>query len=514
MFNKINESFDRKYQPLTESKVSDADLLKKRLQFTANNLLNSGNNNLKSFEIAFQDVIENFFPGCLWWEVTTCNIFMELFNTRDPLAVVDCIIANLTDEFKDGGLNDVLRDSTNKSIQASDDLVNESKSLNEDPLPFTFNDSDLNDPRELDFKKIIKRNADDDAKAKAEQERQERIAAAKERYKDVLININPDGDAEDNLEKLFNALVPSSGKSDTVAGELVRATMRILYRDWNDGDKFFMGYGLETCGGSAQYLYDMDVSSVINDILSDTDYYMDDDNYTSMLNKLSKDVVSYILNNPDSLAELNEVDSRDYHYDYIEDKQPKFDYDFMVPDDVQKYVDAGYVDTLDVESIIESNLDGNDISYESVEFNGGNYAYIYGLDYDSYEEVQRWEMYDDSYWSYEINEWESEFGNPDEEDDEDDDMDESKSLKESPVYDMTPQYDSRQSFYGKARVDDNGSEKTLYSYNTPVAKISDGKVQLLSKWDWSQTTLRHVKEFLKQNGFEANSLAQMRKDYL
>lgn len=89
-----------------------------------------------------------------------------------------------------------------------------------------------------------------------------------------------------------------------------------------------------------------------------------------------------------------------------------------------------------------------------------------------------------------------------------------ESMNEAPTYDMSPQHDSRQSFYGKARVDDNGNEKTLYSYNTPVAKIVGNKVELLPKWDWSQTTLRHVKEFLKQNGFEASSLAQMKRDYL
>jgi hypothetical protein len=47
-----------------------------------------------------------------------------------------------------------------------------------------------------------------------------------------------------------------------------------------------------------------------------------------------------------------------------------------------------------------------------------------------------------------------------------------------------------------------------------VAKIVDGKVELLPKWDWSQTTLRHTKEFLKQNGFEATSISQMRQTYL
>lgn len=87
-------------------------------------------------------------------------------------------------------------------------------------------------------------------------------------------------------------------------------------------------------------------------------------------------------------------------------------------------------------------------------------------------------------------------------------------LNESPSYELHPQYDGRQSFYGKTRVDDENGVLTLYSYDTPVARISHGNVELLPKWDWSQTTLRHVKEFLKQNGFEASSLKQMKDTYL
>lgn len=83
---------------------------------------------------------------------------------------------------------------------------------------------------------------------------------------------------------------------------------------------------------------------------------------------------------------------------------------------------------------------------------------------------------------------------------------------------MQPQFDHRQSFYGKARVivKDDGS-KVLYSYGTPVVRIKDGKVTLLRKgylgWASSATTLRHVKEFLKQNGFKADSLKQIGADY-
>jgi hypothetical protein len=272
-----------------------------------------------------------------------------------------------------------------------------------------------------------------------------------------------------------------------------------------------MGYGLETCGGSAQYLRDMGMST-IDTILDDVYKYADnDDAYTSMINKLAAEVVSHIVNNPDLVGEPNETDSRSYDCDRIEEHQPKYDYDFTLPYEVQKYMDAGYVNYRDIEDILESNMSGNGITYGEIECSG-DYVNIYDLDVDSYEEVQRWNMWEDDYWSYEISDWEAEYGDPDEEEEEDE-LDESKTLKESPVYDMTPQYDARQSFYGKARVEDNGNEKTLYSYNTPVAKIADGKVELLPKWDWSQTTLRHVKEFLRQNGFEANSLAQMRKDY-
>lgn len=511
MFNRINEGFERKYQPLTEAKVSDAEMLRKLLTATANSMLRAGNNNLKAYEIAFQDDVERFFPGMCWWEVTTCNIFNELFNTRDPLAVVDCIIANLTDEFKEGGLNDVLGNTVDQAETAIKGIVDESKSLNEEP-EVTFDEKDLFDPKSISLKGMAQKAVDKEKAEIAEKERQERIAAAKEKYKDVLDGI-ADMSTDDAMEKLHQALVPNRGKADTVAGELVRATMRILYRDYNDGDKFFMGYGLETCGGSAQYLMDMGMSS-IKEILNDVYKYVDDDDaYTTAITSLAKEVINQIISNPYLLSEPNTTDSRDYPCDGIEESQPDFDYDFNLPYEVQKYMDAGHINYTDVEAVIESNLDGNSIKYSSIDC-GSDYVYIYGLDCDGYEEVQGWRMYDESYWEYELREWEDEYGDPDEDDEDDDDIDESKSLKESPMYDMTPQYDNRKSFYSKARVDDNGNEKTLYSYNTPVAKIADGKVELLPKWDWSQTTLRHVKEFLKQNGFEATSLAQMRKDYL
>lgn len=78
------------------------------------------------------------------------------------------------------------------------------------------------------------------------------------------------------------------------------------------------------------------------------------------------------------------------------------------------------------------------------------------------------------------------------------------------MFELTPRYDSRQSFYGKAKVvktpidiDDktdnsNGYNYILFSYDTAVCSISDGKVQTHDMGKHSQTTDRHIKEFILQ----------------
>lgn len=84
------------------------------------------------------------------------------------------------------------------------------------------------------------------------------------------------------------------------------------------------------------------------------------------------------------------------------------------------------------------------------------------------------------------------------------------------TFNLEPQYDSAKSFYGKARIETWGGwgqNANLYSYDTLVAQAgyigSDitGEeyerfgIILWPAWDYSQTTLRHVKEFMQQNGF-------------
>jgi hypothetical protein len=76
---------------------------------------------------------------------------------------------------------------------------------------------------------------------------------------------------------------------------------------------------------------------------------------------------------------------------------------------------------------------------------------------------------------------------------------------------LSPRYDSRKSFYGKARVYEENGNKVLISYTTKVAEIKDNKPIVYGTY--SSTTLRHIKEFLKQNGYKAESSKQIMQDY-
>ncbi len=76
---------------------------------------------------------------------------------------------------------------------------------------------------------------------------------------------------------------------------------------------------------------------------------------------------------------------------------------------------------------------------------------------------------------------------------------------------LSPIRDSRKSFYDKARVEIQGNTKRLISYSTEVAFITGGQAHILGQW--SQTTTQHIKEFLYQEGFKADSTKQIMKDY-
>lgn len=70
------------------------------------------------------------------------------------------------------------------------------------------------------------------------------------------------------------------------------------------------------------------------------------------------------------------------------------------------------------------------------------------------------------------------------------------------IYELSARYDTRKSFYGKAKIIelDNGTVQ-LQSYDTIVGEIKNNKYYQL--WNGkTQTTSRHIKEFKKQYNIE------------
>ena len=63
----------------------------------------------------------------------------------------------------------------------------------------------------------------------------------------------------------------------------------------------------------------------------------------------------------------------------------------------------------------------------------------------------------------------------------------------------------------KANVRTEGDKTILRSYSTDVAYIKNGVAVV--NGTYSNTTLRHIKEFLRQNDFKANTSSQILEDY-
>lgn len=85
------------------------------------------------------------------------------------------------------------------------------------------------------------------------------------------------------------------------------------------------------------------------------------------------------------------------------------------------------------------------------------------------------------------------------------------------MYDLECRFDSRQSFYKKAKVkikEDNITyDELLYSYGTLVAIYTKDKMSDLEIFTYngkySQTTTRHQKEFFKQKGLVDKEIKEL-----
>lgn len=227
--------------------------------------------------------------------------------------------------------------------------------LNESPL-ISLNSDERMDPSVLNLNDVVRRHVDKETADKIETENDKKRAKLKELLPNILDAIESKTSPIDKLSAVFDIVVPSSGKADSVAGEYVRAVMRLLYRDFNDGDKFFEGYGLETCGSSAQYLYDNGFETIETMLEQATTLAEDDDRYTSLLENLAEEVIKKISEDTELWITLNTVDSRDYDSSYIEECQPRYEFEFYGNDDIVALVDDGILDSWKLIEYVKDQL--------------------------------------------------------------------------------------------------------------------------------------------------------------
>lgn len=72
----------------------------------------------------------------------------------------------------------------------------------------------------------------------------------------------------------------------------------------------------------------------------------------------------------------------------------------------------------------------------------------------------------------------------------------------SNIYNLDARFDRRKSFYGKAQIIETTKTIKLKSYDTIILQLNKQTKQIKflcrDPWAFSQTTNRHINEFLKQ----------------
>ena len=320
-------------------------------------------------------------------------------------------------------------------------------SLNESLLTeaprISFDDADLMNPDSIDFKSMLKKAHDKENAEVAAKADAEKVAELKNKAEQALSDIASFDSWEDQLDAVHSIVVPNEGKADSLGGELVRAIVRIIYRDRNDGDKFFQGYGLETCGSSAMFLYNNGFDTQIDHIIENARYYEDDDDaYSDAINKLGQLVLDRIQNEPDLLTTSNDVDSRDVDYTYIEEQQPTYDFEFYGSDDIVELVDAEILNSWKLKDYVEQQLKWNSVCRGcEVERPWTHYDHsvqVTGLTRDGLDYVEQ-ELFNDpdSFWQDLVDEYSDELEelrNDHDDDYEEDDIDESIVMESANNY--------------------------------------------------------------------------------
>ena len=282
----------------------------------------------------------------------------------------------------------------NVALQEADVLLSKEDRLNPNKAP--------------DLRSIAKKSYTNEVEAK-------RIAKLKAKAETIIKNIDNElatldssHKPSDELQVYFDYLVPDKGNADTVAGEIVRAMMRLLYRDYNDGDVFYEGYGFETCAAAASFVADK--LDLYEDFENIAESGLSDDRYTEALEKITSKVISYLQKHEELLATPNEEDMLDTPTDWLEDYAYGYEFGVDIPENVD------YRDFMSFIDEILSNDNEFRNAYIGTSF--ADFINIEGLSKEGYETLEEY-MYK---W---VDEWvEENYPEEEYEEDEENDYDE------------------------------------------------------------------------------------------
>ena len=498
--------------------------LRKRLNDVIEDLGQEDGFGLKKYEIAFQEAIESVYPDYIWWQVTNYwDIFNALFFLEmTPEEVADEIVKKAEEFEKTEHIEESVFGQVAEEVFKKEDVeikIEHGKTIDEYMEKFgeLYNEGELWDFEEEDIlsgaveprKDIVYWEIDgrlyettDKAVEECTKPKVQEEVPVKEKTKNKKPIIKRLKEATENYEeeaakilvklfkeakeRFFNDYYEGGNKGD-IDDAIEMAILSTLHNNFEVDDKAEKRYrDIIMLAGDMAFPEDLFKLVKDNVVFNLTAMFEDDDEVEELYEKAESTTegVDKKVKGQKKLAckKVNES----VETEFIDN------FDYMVEIATEYYKG-------DIEEAVQRAMDEGLMYHDDVVMAAGHYLSSETLTQMFYEELS-----EDLYSAVK-----EELEKKDE------------VIEESTAEPLKPIHEPKKSYYGKAHVvtDDDGT-KVLISYNTPVCKIDkDGEVTLLRdkrtrlSWSASPTTLRHVKEFLRQNGKKVVPLRELPKVY-
>ncbi len=134
-----------------------------------------------------------------------------------------------------------------------------------------------------------------------------------------------DSKLESKINDLTEQHVCSEGKCETLAGEILRAYNRIIYRYYNDGDVAGEGYGRVTVNPALRFLFTMmpSIKQFFEINYYDKSLYYIDYDYETILNKIGFIILDHFEEQPELFTQINYYDT----WNFAVDSDREYDYE-------------------------------------------------------------------------------------------------------------------------------------------------------------------------------------------